>query len=390
MEPDYFTLLSRSAVEQHLQSSPEFREFLDRFLAPDGPVRRFPNGAVEIDNCGVGDALGEAFRSRVAPGCEIVGMYVFQTIGPFASKRYYHIQYLESYQKKLRTEYSFAVGQGTVRPPAPGEFELDRLEVTVGFRTRVGKAVRCSFVDAVSAWAAAVTKRGAFDDGPISLALPGVEFSGTRARFLIDARLSGQDTLNWLALAILDFGEDVHTVTGVFFGSTAEFLDARLGPARAEWESVEFSGDRSVTAPAPTDKSAPAGYVPPGARPDPGFASRKFPVLMLPINEWDSFVATIYFGRPLLAEERGQLVALVNAWFLIGSYGGFDGVGTHSANQPFFDEATDSMILRADMGDVDSRIALPVLIRSLEGFESGGATIDALVFGRPGWALNNR
>ena len=387
MELDYFRLLSRSAVEQLLRSGPEFREFLNRFLAPGGPVRRFPNGAAEIDEGGVGDELDEAFRSCATPGCGLEGASVFQTIGPFVPKRYYCIQYPVAYQEKLRTEVGFSVGQGTVRPPAPGEFELDRLEVTVGFRTRVGKAVRRSFVDAVSAWAAATAERGAFDDGPISLASPGIEFSGARARFFIDARLSGQDTLNWLALVIFDFGEDVHTVTGVYFGSTAEFLDARLGPARAEWESVEFSGDRSITTPAPPDKSAPAGYVPPGARPDPGFASRKFPVLVLPINEWDSFVVTIYFGRPLLMEEREQIVALVNAWFLIGSYGGFDGVGTHSDNQPIFDDAMDSVILRADMGDVDSRIALPVLIRSLEGFESAGATIDALVFGRPGWTL---
>ena len=48
-----------------------------------------------------------------------------------------------------------------------------------------------------------------------------------------------------------------------------------------------------------------------------------------------------------------------------------------------FDDATDSAIIRADMGDCDPGIALPVLIRSLEGFESAGPPVDALVFGRP-------
>src|SRR5205814_861726 len=109
------------------------------------------------------------------------------------------------YQEGLRSEASFAVGQGRVRPPAPGEFELDRLEATVAFRTRAGKAVRQAFVEAVAAWALAAAERGAFDDGPVALASPGVEFAGTRARFRLDARRSGQDTLNWLALALLDF-----------------------------------------------------------------------------------------------------------------------------------------------------------------------------------------
>jgi hypothetical protein len=382
VELHYFRLLSRSAVEQLLLSGPEFREFLDRFLVPGGPVRRFPNGAVEIDESQVGDELTEAFRSCRSPGCGIEGAYVFQSLGAFAPKHYYHIQYPVAYQEKLKSEASFAIGQGTLRPPAPGEFDLVHLEVTVGFRTRASKAVLRSFVDALSACAATAATRGAFEDGPIALASLGVEFSGTRARFFLDARMSGQDTLNWLALTILDFGEDVHTVTGVYFGSAAEFLNAAIGPVRDEWVLVEFTRDRTTAAPGGPIPAAPVGYVPSNAKPDPEFRSRTFPVLALPVNEWDSFLARIYFGRPLLHEERGQLTALIEAWLLLGSYGGFGGVGTHSGRRVEFDETTDSAFFRADMGDVDAEISLPVLIRTLEGFESTGAPIDALVFGK--------
>jgi hypothetical protein len=385
MELDYFRLLSRSAVEQILQSGPEFREFLDRFVAPGGPVRRFPNGAVEIDDARVGDEeLARAFRSCAASGCRIEGAYVFQTLGSFAPKRYFYVQYPVAYQEKLKTEDSFQVGQGRVRPPAPGEFELDHLEVTVGFRTRVSKAIRQEFVDTIAAWGAAAAGQGAFDDGPISFASPGVEFSGTRARFFLDARLSGQDTLNWLALVILDFGEDVHTTTGVYFGSTPEFLDDMIGPVRNEWALVAFPKDGSESTPAQSVATEPVGHVPPEAKPDSGVVSRSFPVLALPINEWDSFVATVYFGRPLLVEERGELTSLIDAWLLLGSYGGFGGRGTHSSDKVKFDDATDSLNLKADMGDVDPEISLQVLIRTLEGFESAGAPIDAIVFGRAG------
>jgi hypothetical protein len=383
---DGFRLLSRSAAEQLLQSGPEFREFLDRSLAHGGPVRRFPNGAVEIDGAKVGgDELGEAFRSCAATGREIEGAYVFQTLGPFAPKRYYCIQYPVAYQEKLRTEDSFMVGQGRIRPPAPGEFDLAHLEATVAFRTRVSKAVREAFVGAISTWARTAAERGAFDDGPVSLASPGIEFSGTRARFLLDASLSGQDTLNWLALAILDFGEDVHVVTGVFFGSSAEFLDAMIGPIRGEPVLVGFPRDRSPGASKRPVPAGPVGYVPPSATSYPGFESRRFPVLALPVDEWDSFVATIYFGRTLGEEEQEQLAALVDAWLLLGSYGGLGGAGTHSADKVKFDGATDSALIRADMGDTDPEIALRVLIGALEGYESTGPPIDALVLGRPGW-----
>ena len=380
MDVHYFKLLSRSTVEQLLRSGSEFQSFLDHFLTPVGPVRRFPNGAVEIDEGTVGDELSKALRSCATPGREIEGAYVFKTLGPFTPKRYYCIQYPVAYQEKLRSEASFAVGQGRVRPPAPGEFNLKRLEVTVGFRARVGKAIRRLFVDTIFAWGGAAVERGAFEDGPVYLASPSVEFSGTRARFLIDASLSGQDTINWLSLAILDFGEDVHTVTGVYFGSTAEFLDAALGPAQREWVLVEFPAGESATLIRPAMK-ARTSYVPPDAQPYQGFVSRRFPVLTLPVNEWDSFFATVYFGRPLLEEERRELARLIDAWFLIGAYGGFGGAGTHSADRVVFDDATDSVILRADMGDADPDIALPLLTRALEGFESSSATIDALVLG---------
>jgi hypothetical protein len=385
VEANGIRLLSRSAVEQLLGSGPEFREFLDHFLGPRGPVRRFPNGAVEIDEGRVdSDEFRKAFRSCAVPGCGLTGRYIFKTLGPFEPKRFFFVNYREAYQKQLRSEASFQIGQGRIWPPAPGEFELATLEASVAFRTRTSKGVRRSFVKAISAWAATASERGAFEDGPVSLASQGVEFSGTRARFRIDARCSGQDTLNWLALVILDFGEDVHTVTGVYFGATLEFLDKAMGPVRSEWELVEFPGDRQAPAPESSPRTAPSDFVPPGTKRSSEFASPKFRVLALPYDEWDSFVATIYFGRPLLAEERKELAALIDAWFLLGSYGSLGGTGTHSSNPVKFDETTDSAILTADMGDVDATIALSVLIRALEGFEAAGAPIDALVFGQPG------
>jgi hypothetical protein len=385
-EPNVIRLLSRSAVDQLLQAGPEFREFLDRFVVRGGPVRRFPNGAFEIEKERVGDkAWSEAVISCASPGCGIEGASVFRSLGPFNPKRLYCIQYPESYQKKLRTEIGFSVGQGTVRPPAPGEFDVARLEVTVAFRTRIGKKVRNAFIDAVAAWGRDAGRRGAFDDGPVALVAPGIEFGGVRARFHLDARLSGQDTFNWLALAILDFGEEVHTVTDIFFGSSAEFIDAMIGPVRGETVVAQYPGE-SFAAPAKkATVASPVTHVPPNAKPMSDLRSRTFPVLSLPVNEWDSFRARVYFARTLEEEERERLATLIRAWLLLGSYGGLGGRGTHSADEINFDDTSDSALIRADMGDVDPEIALPVLIRTLEGFELAGIPIDALVVGHSGW-----
>ncbi len=296
-----------------------------------------------------------------------------------------YIQYPIEYQEKMGTEASFSVGHGTMRPPAPGEFELARLEVTVGFRNRVGEAARRAFAEAIFDWGAAAADRGAFDDGPVALSSPGVESCGARSRFLVDASRSGQDTLNWLALILLDFGEDVQAVTDVFFGSEPAYLDAMIGPARGEWVLVEFSGKRPSTTRRRSARASQLGYVPHDAIPHANLKSKKFKILKLNFYEWESFAVTIYFGRALSDEDRRQLAALVDSWTFLDSYGGFGGAGMHSADKVEFDEATDSASLQADMGDAEPKIALSVLIRALEGFESTGPPIDALVLGRSGW-----
>jgi len=384
----YFLIFSRSAVARILQAGSQFQGFLDRHLIPGGPVRRFPNGAVEFDEGRVKAELSEVLRSYRFPSSDpvIQGASTFPAIAPFYKNNYYSIQYSSEFQRKLRSEASFSVGRGMYQPPSPGEFDLEQLEITVGFRSRPSKATRIAFVAAVAEWARAASLRGAFDDGPVALASPAVSFNGVRAWFRIDARRSGQDTLNWLALAMLDFGEDVHTTTNVDFGESAEILEKSLGPIRGQTTIVGFAGDRREQVVAGADESAPTSHVPSIARPARGLRSRSFAVLALPIDEWDSFVATIYFGRSFQHDERKTLASLLGAWLLMASYGGLGGRGTHWTEEVAFDEATDSATLEADMGDVDPRVALRALIRSLEGFQSVGPPIDALVFGRSGWA----
>jgi hypothetical protein len=380
-----FLLISKAAVSQFEKSSADFRGFLTRFLVPGGPVRRFPNGAIEIDWAHFGGKEEHPLRSFASADCRLEGAAVFRTLGGLLPKRFYSIQYPADYQEKLRSEISFIGGQGRMSPATEGEFDLRNLSIAVIFRGRVGKDVRRAFSDAVAVWGKSAAEHGAFEDGPVTLASLGVTFSGSRARFHIDAGRSGQDTINWLTLAILDFGYEVHPVTFVKFGYTDAELDTLFGAAKREAVTVEF---RDISAPANPPlalEGVPATFVPGEAFPDATVRSKSFRVLTLPINEWDSFVATVYFAESLEAEQRRDFVALVDAWLLLASYGGLGGRGTHSADEVTFDDSTDSAIIKADMGDTDPRTALRVLVRAVEGFQRGGGiAIDAIVFGSGG------
>jgi YD repeat-containing protein len=103
--------------------------------------------------------------------------------------------------------------------------------------------------------------------------------------------------------------------------------------------------------------------------------------LALPDDEWDRFVVTVYFTKPQLPAERKEFTSLIQSWLLLGSYGGFGGHGIHCSREIEFNDATDSVVIRADMGDSDPQESLNVLIQSLEGFVRGSTPIDAIVFG---------
>ncbi len=128
---------------------------------------------------------------------------------------------------------------------------------------------------------------------------------------------------------------------------------------------------------------SPESYIPNGAVVATHFRSDKFHVLVLPDDEWDHFVATIYFASSPRLAEREEIKALIQAWLLLGSYGGFGGRGTHSSREVTFNENTDSVVIQADMGDSHPEMSLAVLIQSLERFASGSTPVEAIVFGRP-------
>ena len=124
-----FLLVSKGAVEHLLEDDPEFRQHLDRSLAPGGGVRRFPNGAIDIEETGDEDDDDSAHPfAQFVHGSRIAGMAAFRSLGPFEPKRFYLlIKYSADYQKK-------AQNRGGV-PERP-----ERLGATIALRVRTRDA----------------------------------------------------------------------------------------------------------------------------------------------------------------------------------------------------------------------------------------------------------
>jgi hypothetical protein len=375
-----FLLLPASVVEQLQEASADFRAFLERRLANSDHLRRFPNGAIEVEGNEAYVEMRDLLREDGTLEFGLEGQGGFRSLAPFVPKHIFSIQYLSDYQEKIRSEVGFLNGSGDLEPPTSGESNLSELEVSIFFRSRLTDKVRRELAAFVAAWAQSVSVRGAFDDGPIQLASTGIAFFGPRAHFLIDASRSGQDTVNWLSLALFDFGYYVHTITQIGYAYPAETLD-ELSPWSGKPEFVPFPEKPTMPGLERPVSEAPSSYVPSEAVPDTNFRSQKFSVLALPDDEWDRFVVTVYFTKPQLPAERKEFTSLIQSWLLLGSYGGFGGHGIHCSREIEFNDATDSVVIRADMGDSDPQESLNVLIQSLEGFVRGSTPIDAIVFG---------
>ncbi|WP_165231860.1 hypothetical protein [Aquisphaera insulae] len=378
-------LLSRSAVEKFETLDGDFVASLERVSVPGGTVRRFPNGAVEVDkdtwvHYGESESWHQLAEYAFIPRLEASGP--FRSLGPYVPRKFYAILYPEEYQSRLGGECALRGWRSTAFDPTPGEFELASLTILVVFRARLNGSIREAFLDAVKHWMSDASKRGAFEDGPVSLVTQGATFTRTIARFIIDASKSGQDTLNWLSLVLLDFGEGVHVVTEITYGHTEDEIQEFFPNARGEQTFLPFPED-AIDHAASNPEASRESFVPSDGIVDSSFPSVRFRVLCLPDDEWDSFRGTVYFERTPTPEERDLLRDLMDSWGRLCSYGGFGGIGSHSKPRLSFDVSTDSVLVECDMGDVDPELALPAFIRMLEGLtRSTGAPIEAVVFGR--------
>lgn len=379
--PESFILTSRaiSAIDSH---TPNYASFIRTASTCPGVLFRYPNGGLQIN----GDDETLDFLMNVLGDARIAGQLIdvncrYRCLAPFG-RHDYRLVYTGVSGEEVG-EVTFGVVPLLAMPEHSSESRLDNLSIAVGFRRRLTKKHGDEFIRRLNGWKDTIAGGAIPDEGPASFASPQVEFQGPVARFRVDARRIGQLSMNWLVLSILDFSDDVRPVDTLVFGREDE-LDTYLGPPKGK-SFVLPIGDSAMPAGAMEEhegNESPESRVPADARPDPTLRSERFPVLVRSPDSWDAFRLAVYFTLYPEEEQRDRFRQLVESWLTIGEYGGLGKPGGRARVEFRFDEEAESAELRTDMTNTDPEIALPLLIRILEGFDSfGPTTIEAVVFG---------
>jgi hypothetical protein len=97
------------------------------------------------------------------------------------------------------------------------EFNIEEFPVQVNFWKRTAKPIMEKLREALDYWADSVKYRGIFSDGPACWHPESWHIKGKRCEFTIDIARSGQDTLNWLILCILNFGAAQSPISEIRF-----------------------------------------------------------------------------------------------------------------------------------------------------------------------------
>lgn len=127
------------------------------------------------------------------------------------------VYYTQDYRDRLGDEDVHLRSPNEATSPRPVMYSLSNLGISVVFKCKASARTRHRFADSIAEWGAQVVRKGMFDEGPIQLVSPRIDFRGRLAQFRIDVSQTGQHTLNWLVLSILNFAYVVTPVTHVIF-----------------------------------------------------------------------------------------------------------------------------------------------------------------------------
>ena len=162
----------------------------------------------------------------------------FQSVDPFPSQTY-ALWVTEEYDESLG-EDGFQVWFPALYTYPSRDYRLDDFPITVVFKRKPKGPIQSRFATLLTEWFRGVAKAGILGEGPIRSVSGEVQFRGALAQLRIDASDSGQHTLNWLLVAVLNFGYEVSRVQQFIFDQEKHLRLFVDGPLEDKVESVRL------------------------------------------------------------------------------------------------------------------------------------------------------
>ena len=232
----FTNLFTSHALAWLKQKRPDFELILEEVKSEAIRSVSYPDGTLLIEG---GDSYLKLrsllIKEQLFASGGIWGGPSFASVEPFPRKSY-KVWYTAEYAESLG-EIDFNVIYPRMHTFPTSDYQISNLLITVVFKRRPSQKTKHKVAEFLSAWFQSVTDVGLFGDGPIRKVSEDVLFRGERAQFRLDGSRSGQDTLNWLLVSVLNFGYEVSAVEQFVFNHEKQ-LKAFLGPFDENIENI--------------------------------------------------------------------------------------------------------------------------------------------------------
>jgi hypothetical protein len=174
----------------------------------------YPDGSLYWSDTGEG---AYAFCDRVREVCDAAGLgpigcHIYRSLAPFGTslfeRRFYQLLYTGSYLSCFPSyeENALLVGPGIGQGIDPKEYELNHLRVHIKFFRKADTRLAEDLAASIAVWFRTIGSQGVLGDNGISSVTSPLFFRAKKAGFEVDAAKSGEQTINTLLLAIINWG----------------------------------------------------------------------------------------------------------------------------------------------------------------------------------------
>lgn len=184
-----------------------------------GSARLYPDGSLWSGDLPYSTRLYDSLRASEYYG---TGSSAFRPLAPFGGDQEAAPQYTVTYPAwyaALVSESTILneVSPGICSPVNEWEYGLSHLRVTIALHKKMSKSTAIELAEVVRKWFSQIGSKGVFGEGGICLRSTLMHYRGREVGIEIDASGSGQETLNSLVLAALNWGMarrlPLHTIT---------------------------------------------------------------------------------------------------------------------------------------------------------------------------------